>query len=133
SWLSSLYGPELALSVGETLSFGMGALLVCSMLRVASLRISALAVLDVVFVGTAFTELVIAHRHGAINRPFDVADPIIAQGGDPVNAFLAVGIIATVVVVLLLLREASGRRSLLHLLVIMAALAGASWSLEAAR
>ena len=39
--------------------------------------------LEVAFVGAAFAQLVVGHRGGAINRPFELADSIIAQGRRP--------------------------------------------------
>ena len=66
----------------------------------------------------------VAHRNGAINRPFDIADPIIAQGGDPTWAMVAIGATAAVVITLLLLSERSVLRSVLHLGMIALILLG---------
>ena len=59
------------------------------------------------FVGMAFAQLVVGHRGGAINRPFELADSIIAQGGDPTLALLLVGAVAAAACVTLLLSERS--------------------------
>ncbi len=113
--LAPSLGPATTLRVGEALSLGIGALGVSTALRALSSRRPAFAVLEVGIVAVAFAELVVAHRNGAINRPFDLADPIIAQGGDPTWAMIGIGTAAAFVIVLLLLSERSLLRSALHL------------------
>ncbi|MCA9575675.1 MAG: hypothetical protein KC668_09570, partial [Myxococcales bacterium] len=46
-------------------------------LRVLTSRRAWFAVLEVLVPVFAFTQLVVAHRDGAINRPFEIADPIL--------------------------------------------------------
>lgn len=115
-------GPATALRVGEAVTLGVGALGISTALRGLSSRRAPFAVLEVAVVAVGFAELVVAHRHGHINRPFDIADPIIAQGGDPTWAMIAVGSVAALVIVLLLLSERSVLRSALHLFMIAAVL-----------
>jgi protein-glutamine gamma-glutamyltransferase len=117
-------GPVEALVVGDALLFGMGTLAVSSGLRLASSRQRALVVLEVALVALAFGQLVVAHRHGAINRPFAIADPILASGGDPAVVFLLIGAVATAVLVALLLSERSVVRSVLHFAVVALLLLG---------
>lgn len=121
-WLAPSLGPAAALQLGDALFFGLAALSASGLLRAISARRRPLAVLEVGFVGVAFAQLVVAHRHGAINRPFAIADPILAAGGDPTHVFLVVGALATTVVVLLLLSEKSVGRSIFHLGVVAALL-----------
>lgn len=116
-WLSAWLGPATALRLGDGLVLGVGALAVSLGLRAASARRPGFAVLEVAVIGVAFAQLVVAHRQGAINRPFELADPILSRGGDPTLAILAVGAAATTVIVLLLLSERSLLRSVLHLAV----------------
>ena len=120
--LAPSLGPATALRAGEAAAMGIGALAVSTVLRGLSSRRPPLAVLEVALVAVAFAELVVAHRNGAINRPFDIADPIIAQGGDPTWAMVAIGIAAALVIVLLLLSERSLLRSALHLFMVAAVL-----------
>jgi len=122
SAFSSWLGPAGALRARDALFFGLLAFAFAASLRSLSTRRRSLAVLEVGFVGLAFAQLVVAHRHGAINRPYELADPILASGGDPTTLFLIVGAVATAVVVLLLLSERSVLRSGLHLLVVAAIL-----------
>ncbi len=114
-WLAPSLGPAAALRLGDSLSFFMGVSAVSLTLRSFSLRRSGFAALEVGAIGLAFAQLVVAHRHGAINRPFELADSIIAAGGDPTHFFLGVGAVGTAVVVLLLLGETHPGRALLHL------------------
>jgi len=120
--LAPSLGPATALRVGDAVQLGVGALALSTGIRVLSSRHRAFAVLEVGFVGVAFAQLVVAHRQGAIHRPFEIADPIIASGGDPTIAMLAVGAGASLVVVLLLLSERSLLRSFLHMFVVVAVL-----------
>ncbi|MAQ15319.1 MAG: hypothetical protein CMN30_11065 [Sandaracinus sp.] len=112
-------GPAAALRTGDGWLFAFGAAGVSFALRSLSARRRSLAALEVVAVAAAFMQLVVAHRHGAINRPFEIADPIIAAGGDPTHVFYAVGALAALAVVLLLLAERSVWRSLLHLAAVL--------------
>ena len=112
-------GPAAALRTGDGWLFGFAASGVSFALRSLSARRRSLAALEVVAVAGAFMQLVVAHRHGAINRPFEIADPIIAAGGDPTHVFYGVGALAALAVVLLLLAERSVWRSLLHLLAVV--------------
>jgi transglutaminase-like putative cysteine protease len=88
---------------------------VAATLRAAALRHKLFRVFEVGFVGLSFAQIVAGHRGGAINRPFELADSIIAQGGDPTVALLLVGAVAAAASVILLLSERSALRSLLHL------------------
>lgn len=110
-----LLGPATALRLGEAGFAAMVALIVSAGLRTASLRRPVAAVLEVVLVALAFAQLFVAHREGAINRPFAVSDPIIAFGGDPTVAFLIVGGAAAGVAMLLLMKEQRLGRGFLHL------------------
>lgn len=113
--LASVWGPGSALRIGDAAFLFFAAATISASLRAAAARRPVLASLEVVGVGLAFAQLVVAHRHGAINRPFEVSDPIIAAGGDPTHIFLWVGGAATAVVVLLLMSERRAWRGLLHL------------------
>ncbi len=110
-----LLGPATALRLGEAGFAAMVALIVSASLRTASFRRPVAAVLEVVLVALAFAQLFVAHREGAINRPFAVSDPIIAFGGDPTMAFLVAGGVAAAVAMLLLMKERRLGRGLLHL------------------
>jgi transglutaminase-like putative cysteine protease len=93
-------------------------------LRVLSRRMRIFSLFEVLCVGLSFAQLVAAHRFGAINRPFELADSIIAEGGDPSAALLAIGAISAALILGLLFRERSLGRSLLHLSVALLLLLG---------
>jgi transglutaminase-like putative cysteine protease len=112
AWLGHALGAELALPVLDGLRFGSGALLVSVTLCALSARLRWMAFVEVAAGGSIFSELVAAHRNGAINRPFELADPIISTGGDPSVVFLALGAFAVLFLALLLVLE----RKLLRLL-----------------
>ncbi len=119
AWL----GPARALGTANALCLGLGAALLATTLRAFALRQKLYRALEVAFVGAAFAQLVAGHRGGAINRPFWLADSIIARGGDPTYALLVVGAVAAVASVVLLLSERSALRSGLHLLLALLLLA----------
>jgi transglutaminase-like putative cysteine protease len=123
TFLPSWLGPASALETANALASSLGALSIASALRAAALRLKLFRVLEVGFVGVAFAQLVAGHRGGAINRPFELADSIIAQGGDPTLALLLVGAVAAAASVILLLSERSPVRSFVHLLLAFALLA----------
>ena len=120
---ASIVGPSLAMRAGDVVVLGLGALGLGVALRVLSSRYRSLAILEVAIICVAFASLVAAHRNGAIHRPFEIADPMLARGWDPTLVILVIGACASAVVALLLLRERTLMRSILHLAVIALLLA----------
>ncbi|MCG8553688.1 MAG: transglutaminase domain-containing protein [Proteobacteria bacterium] len=118
--LAAKLGPTSALAVGESIGFGLGALCAATGLRAAAARWRSIAVLEVACVALIFAQLVAAHRRGAINRPFEIADPIIEAGGDPGLVFLGLGAVTAAVMLLVLLSERSIARAGLHIAVVSA-------------
>ncbi len=108
-------GPAGAMTAADIWLFGLGAFGTSLTLRVLSFRAKPFAVLEVAAVVAAMASVVVAHRHGAINRPFEIADPILATGGDPTTIFYGVGALAIAVMITLLLGERRWWRTLLHL------------------
>ncbi len=111
-------GPARALDLGDALFFGVASLASLGALRSLSARHRVASIFELLVVGLAFANLVAAHRMGAIDRPHDLADPILAAGGDPTVVFLSVGALATGVMVLLLLSERGLLRSAVDLLAV---------------
>lgn len=124
--LAAIVGPANALRLGEMLAWGLGAGALATATRALSARRRAFAILELALAAAAFGQLVMAHRNGAIHRPYELADPILERGGDPTLALLGVGAVAAVVVGLFLLGERSIVRWALHvgaiLLVLLLAL-----------
>jgi transglutaminase-like putative cysteine protease len=121
--LAAWLGPSRALDVTNAMTLGAGAACVASFVRALALRHRLYHALELAFVGASFAQLVAGHRGGAINRPFELADSIIAAGGDPTLALLAVGAVAAVASVLLLVSERSPLRLSAHLLFALLLLA----------
>ncbi|MEO0325114.1 MAG: transglutaminase-like domain-containing protein [Myxococcota bacterium] len=114
-------GPGAALGLADVVSFGLGAAALSFGLRALSARRRSWLALEGVAVTLAFVQLVVAHRQGAINRPFALADPILATGGDPTELFLFLGAATLAVLGLLLLAEARPLRLALHVGVLLVA------------
>lgn len=121
--LARAAGPAIALRIADSTSFGLGAFVVSASVRALSLRRRSFALLEVGFIALSFAQLLIAHRQGAINRPFDLADPILAAGADPTIAILAVGGFAVAVILVLLLEERNALRNALHLVAVLVVVA----------
>jgi len=117
--LAPSLGPATALRTGDVLFFGFAGVALVGGLRALSSRHRALLILELGAVAFAFAQIVVAHRHGAINRTFEVADPIIASGADPTYVFLTVGACGTAALVLLLMSERSLLRSAIHLAMVL--------------
>lgn len=129
--LSVGLGDATALTVFDAARFGGAAGLVATVFCALSARQRWLAFVEVAAGGSVFSELVAAHRNGAINRPFELADPIISTGGDPAVIFLALGAFAALSLALLLVLEGKLWRLLGHMSVLSLFLLGAWISADA--
>lgn len=118
SALAAVVGPVSALRIATTFTASASAMIVSATMRACSKRRAIFAVLELLLVAVAFAQLLVPHRHGAINRPFYLADWIIALGWDPTWLFLFVGGTATVLGLVLLLREQRFGRAVLNLGII---------------
>ena len=114
-WFARQLGAVRALFLSNLLSIVFGCGFFALGLRALSLRRRIVSLFEVLCVGLSFAQLVAAHRFGAINRPFDLADSIIARGGDPSAALLLIGALSAALILALLFRERSFWRSLFHL------------------
>lgn len=122
SFVPAMLGPSGALRAGDAVIFGLGGLVFSAVLRSLSLRRPALSVLEAAIVAGGFATLLVAHRNGAIHRPYEIADPLIARGEDPTFAILIIGAVGAAVIGLLLLSERSLARSAFHVGVVAALL-----------
>ena len=113
--IASQLGASGTLLFGNLLSTVLGCGCFALTLRTLTLRRRIFSLIEVLCVGLSFAQLVAAHRFGAINRPFELADSIIAQGGDPTVALLAIGAVSAALILSLLFRERSLWRSLMHI------------------
>ncbi len=118
SALAALIGPVGAMRASAVFTALLCPAIVSATLRTSSSRRAIFAVLELSLVAIGFTQLLIPHRNGAINRPFYLADWIIALGWDPTWLFLFMGGTATVFGLVLLLQEQRFGRALLNLGVV---------------
>ncbi|MGB0680312.1 MAG: DUF4129 domain-containing transglutaminase family protein [Polyangiales bacterium] len=95
--------PHTSFARGEIWLFASLCFWVSQGLRVGALRLRALSLFEVAAAVLGVAQLVVAHRHGSIHRPYELADPLIARGDDPTMLFLALGGISAVLAALLLL------------------------------
>jgi transglutaminase-like putative cysteine protease len=130
AWLgsSALLGEALGaatfLALRDGLDFGLLALCASATLPAISQRVRWFAFAEVALFGMIASQLVSEHRHGAINRPFEIADPILSAGGDPTFVFYALGGVAAVLLAIVLVLERKWWRLLLHLAVLSLLLLG---------
>lgn len=117
--LAEFVGDASFLALIDALSFAAVALSGSLALSSLSLRYRALAFLEVALGGMIASQLVAEHRHGAINRPFNIADPILTAGGDPMVVFYALGALAVLSLALVLIYERSIARLFAHLAVLL--------------
>jgi protein-glutamine gamma-glutamyltransferase len=129
--LATLLSPSTYVALVDALRFGLVALPLSLGLSALSARYRALAFLEVGLGGMMVSQLVAEHRHGAINRPFEIADPILSAGGDPSVVFYALGGAAVLLLALVLIMERSFWRlaanlALIALVVLLAGLGASS-------
>ncbi|MET0287188.1 MAG: hypothetical protein ABW352_22075, partial [Polyangiales bacterium] len=116
--LASALAPAGFLALIDALRFGLLAVPIATTLSALSARHRTLAFVEVGLGGMMVSQLVAEHRHGAINRPFEIADPILAIGGDPSVVFYGLGMVAVVLLALVLIMERSLGRLIAHLAVV---------------
>lgn len=123
SLLAASLGPVGALRLAGMLTAILVSAIGSAAMRAGSSRRAIFAVFELLLVAVAFGQLFVPHRNGAINRPFYLADWIIALGWDPTWLFLFMGGTATVFGLALLLREQRFGRAVLSLGVVALLLA----------
>lgn len=127
-FFASLMGPGDGLGALEFSTFLFGGAAVSSTLRALALRHRVLGVLEVAAATLAVAAFFAPHRDGAINRPFELADPILTRGGDPTVAILIAGGVAVGLGAVLFLRERRVLRAVVHLLVLVLVVFGVVWT-----
>lgn len=117
-------GSLTAIVVIDSAMFASVCFAVALGLRSLAVRHRWVAALEWIVLVVCFAQLLAAHRHGAINRPFSIADPLLAQGYDPAWALLGVGALVALFGGFLLIREGQWRRMLWHVLALLVVLGG---------
>lgn len=112
-------GPAAAERFAEAaIALGVGGAFSAST-RAMSRRIPSALGLELGALALIILRMLVDHRFGAVNRPFTLADPLLAIGRDPKVAFLLAGAFAAMVGASLLLRERSRLRAAYHLLALL--------------
>lgn len=122
-WSAAVFGPVSALRLAEGLTAAYFSFFSAAVLRALSLRHRFFGVIEAGLLLVAFSELLSVHRHGAINRPFELADRVLSAGGDPREVLLIIGAVGATLLMMLLLHARSLRRSAAHLVIAIVALA----------
>jgi transglutaminase-like putative cysteine protease len=116
--LSNLVSPMFSFNSSEFIKwFAISAsLTVC--LRVLAKRTSYGAVVEILFVATAFIITLSAHRNGMIHRPFVIGDYALIRGIDPASILMIFGCGAVLSLAALLMIENHHRRLPYHFTVL---------------
>ena len=103
-WLSLpsvLLGGPAVYILSDALFWGIECALVVFLLRRTSSARPGLIALELVTAGAVMVELFEAHRHGFINRPYAIVDPLWARGIDPLPVFLGIGAVVGILLLTL--------------------------------
>lgn len=118
--LAQTLGSQGLLDLRETVFWLVACTTIAALLVLFALRIRAFVALEVIAVISIFSQLVVAHRFGAIHRPFELADPILVRGGDPSSLLLGVGAVAAILMAALLIKERRLSRMLAQVVLLSA-------------
>ncbi|NKB34105.1 MAG: hypothetical protein GKR91_13515 [Pseudomonadales bacterium] len=116
--VASVFSPILTFNIAESIKwFGISASITFS-LRTLAHRASYGAVIEILFVATAFVITLAAHRNGMIHRPFFIGDFALTRGIDPSSILMAFGCGAVLSLSALLMVENNQRRLPYHFAVL---------------
>jgi len=118
SMLVNLMSPLASYHIGEFIKWLFISAMITSALRTCALRFSWGAVLEIVFVATAFVITLSAHRNGMIHRPYFIGDYALMRGIDPSAILMAFGCGAVLCLAALLMMENNHRRLPWHFAVL---------------
>ncbi|CAN0106428.1 unnamed protein product, partial [Phaeothamnion confervicola] len=99
-------------------------LLAVTALRFFSGRYPAAVSLEVITVALIMASPLAAHRHGFINRPYFLVDPLWSQNQDPIPVLLLLGALAAGTLVILALGRRTKRASVIDLILLLALIGG---------
>lgn len=118
SLVAEMLSPLGSYRAGEFIKWlFIGTTVTCG-LRFLALRYSWGAVLEILFVASAFIITLSAHRNGMIHRPYFIGDFALMRGIDPAAILLAMGCGAVLCLAALLMMENNHRRLPWHFTVL---------------
>ena len=112
--LSNLASPLFAYNVSEFVQWFCISTAITILLRTLAKRTNYGAVVEILFVATAFVITLSAHRNGMIHRPFFIGDYALTRGIDPSTILMAFGSVGVLSLAALLIIETSHKRLLYH-------------------
>lgn len=113
-----LLSPIGAFNFGESIKwFGLSASITFS-LRTLAHRVSYGAIIEILFVASAFVITLAAHRNGMIHRPFFIGDFALTRGIDPATILMAFGCGAMLSLSALLMAENNQKRLPYHFTIL---------------
>ena len=116
--VANIFSPINAFNIGEFIKwFGISASITFS-LRTLAHRASYGAVVEILFVASAFVITLAAHRNGMIHRPFFIGDFALTRGIDPSSILMAFGCAAVLSLSALLMMENNQKRLPYHFTVL---------------
>lgn len=116
--LSNAVSPMFSFNTGEFIKWFAISASLTVYLRVLAQRTSFGAVVEILFVATAFVITLSAHRNGMIHRPFIIGDYALTRGIDPSSILMAFGCGAVLSLAALLMIENNHRRLPYHFTVL---------------
>jgi transglutaminase-like putative cysteine protease len=128
--VAEAFGSEAFVVLVDAMDFGWVAAVLGVCMASLAQRFRWFGVVEVLVGGLVASNLVAEHRHGAINRPFELADPILAAGGDPMLLFYALGGAAVLLLALVLIAERRWQRFAGHVLVLLLLLVAAGVAIQ---
>lgn len=116
--LPGLTSPMFSFNAGEFIKWFSISSALTVVLRTLAHRTSFGAVLEILFVATAFVITLSAHRNGMIHRPFFIGDFALIRGIDPSTILMAMGSGTVLSLAALLMVENNQRRLPYHFTVL---------------
>jgi len=117
-FLVNMTSAIFAFNTGEVLKWFVFSSGITAILRTLANRTSYGAVIEILFVATAFVITLSAHRNGMIHRPFFIGDFALVRGIDPSTILMAFGCAAVLSLAALLMVENTQRRLPYHFAVL---------------
>lgn len=118
SLVAGILSPLVSYQAGEFTKWLFISAAITAALRTFALRYSWGTVLEILFVATAFTVTLSAHRNGMIHRPYFIGDFALMRGMDPSAILMAMGCGAVLCLAALLMMENNHRRLPWHFSVL---------------
>ena len=116
--LAGLISPMYSYNFGEFIKWFLVSAAITSVLRTSAHRTNLGAVLEILFVASAFIITLSAHRNGMIHRPYFIGDFALMRGVDPSSILMALGCGAVLCLATLLMMENNHRRLPYHFSVL---------------